>query len=120
MSYLERLRAKISPKCATPELTKLTKPGYVSFVSTHPAPSRQISAANDDSEAAPDLPLETATIEYHALIDRLMCTEEERQGYHRMANHMSPESLVTDLPKMRELVNRPANRKRTSSNAPGR
>ncbi len=104
MSYLERLRAKISPDGVRPELTKPTKPGYVSFVSAPLAPSRQISAANDPEQAGPDLPLLAASIEYHALIDRLTCTETERLGYHQMANCMSAEALLADLPKLQKVV----------------
>ena len=104
MSYLERLRAKFPLEDANPQLTKLTKPGYVSFGSAHPAPLRQISAANDEAREGPDLPLLAASKEYHALIDRLTCTEAERQRYHQIANCMSPAALLADLPKVRKLV----------------
>lgn len=106
MSYLERLRSKLSSEGARPEPSKPTKPGYVCFVGTPPAHSRQILAANDPEQVGPDLPLDAAQIEYHALIERLLCSEEERQVYRRMANGLSPEALVTDLPKLRDLVKR--------------
>lgn len=64
------------------------------------------SSRNDPEQAGPDLPLLAAVNEYRTLIDRLMCTEEERQGYHRTANCMSPEALLADLPKLRSLVDR--------------
>ena len=62
------------------------------------------SDAIDHEQAGPDLPLLAASIEYHALIERLMCTEEERQRYHQMANCMSPEALLADLPKLQKVV----------------
>ena len=112
MSYLARLRAKISPEGAIHEPTKPTKPSNGSFVSTPPAPSRQISAANDDSEPAQDLPLLAACEEYQALIERLCdlsrYDDDTRRRMHAARCRMSPESLWNDLPRMQVVVHRSA------------
>jgi hypothetical protein len=59
MSYLDRLKRKIPLNAHGTEATKPTKPSFVPFVAPLPAPSRQISAAN---EAAAD-PLAQRTLE---------------------------------------------------------
>ena len=64
-----------------------------------------VAVANPEGEkTGPDLPLLAASIEYHALIERLMCTEEERQRYHELANRRSPEHILGDLPALRAVV----------------
>ncbi len=64
------------------------------------------TAANDPEQAGPDLPLLAAIVEYHALIDRLTCSEEERRGYHALANQRSAEHILSDLPALRVVVDR--------------
>ena len=114
MSYLARLRAKISPEGATPELTKLTKAGYGSFVSASPAASRQNSAANDDTEPAQDLPLLAALAEFDALIDRLCELSkhppEVREEMRRVRYGMAPCNVPRELEEVRELVRRAESR----------
>jgi len=47
VSYLERLKQKLSANSAQAEATKPTKPSFVPFVASTPEPSHQIHAAND-------------------------------------------------------------------------
>ena len=105
MSYLDRLRAKISPDAPKPEPTKPTKPGSVSFVGARPAPSRQISAANDDTEPAQDLPLLAAIAEFDGLIARLCdargWSDVVRVDLLETRKRMRPDAIRDELPTMR-------------------
>lgn len=78
MSYLDRLKAKISERDAEPIATKATKGAFVPFVAPCSTPSRQISAANDGEL----LPI---PVEIRQLIDRVMklraCPESDREAF---------------------------------------
>lgn len=106
MSYLERLRAKISPAALTPEPTKPPKPGYVSFVSTRPARSRPIAIANETS--LQDLPLLAALAEFDVLIRRLCdlrgFNDRVRRDMERVRRCMSPDAIGRELPILRHQV----------------
>ena len=67
MSYLDRLKVKISENAPDPEATKATKAPFVPFVAPLTAPSRQIPA------------------EIRMLINRVMvvrdCPESDREAF---------------------------------------
>lgn len=78
MSYLDRLRVRISEKSADPIATKATEAPFVPFVAPLTAPFRQISAANEGTPK-PIPP------EIRLLIDRVMklreCPEADREAF---------------------------------------
>ena len=51
MSYLDRLKRKISENAPKAEATKVSKGAFVPFVATPAAPFQQIAAAGVDPEA---------------------------------------------------------------------
>lgn len=78
MSYLDRLKVRISEKSADPIATKATEGAFVPFVAPLSAPLRQISAANEvKPKAIPP--------EIRLMIDRVMilrnCPEEDREAF---------------------------------------
>lgn len=101
------LRFKAPADAMTPALTarlKAAKPELLSILAAG-------ASANDDGHAAPDLPLLAAVNEYHALIDRLTCSEDQRCAYHAMANRWSAEHILGDLPSLRTLAALPGRAK---------
>ena len=61
MSYLDRLKRKISANAPEAEATKVSKGAFVPFVATPAAPFQQISPAGVDLEAFEERP---AIMEY--------------------------------------------------------
>jgi hypothetical protein len=78
MSYLDRLKVRISEKSADPIATKATEGAFVPFVAPLSAPFRQIAATTVAKPRA-------IPPEIRLLIDRFMrlrdCSEENREAF---------------------------------------
>lgn len=80
MSYLDRLKRKISANAPEAEATKVSKGAFVPFVATPAAPFQQIAAAGVDLEAFEE---RAAIMEFEGGLDR---AEAESRAHNQQRN----------------------------------